>query len=302
MQFRTENIFTKTHRYNPGHFALYIPIFLYLLIFPVNNSLAQDTNIGLIARFGVGEVNSLVWSPDGGHVILGTATGIHIMDSATLEVGNLLEAYGNNILSVALSPNSMMIASGGENKLLELWSTQDGSRISALEGHEDAVSSVAFSPDGSMVASASNDGTVRLWDISEKRCVAALEGHKDRVKSVAFSPDGQILASGSIDKTIKFWDWLNGECINTFKAEGEVNCIAFSPDGTMMASGTTDGYMKLWWLSSNQDIIRIFGNYDGVKSLSFSPDSLRLVSSGGDGTVKLWSVPGIKYFKDLERS
>jgi WD40 repeat protein len=56
-----------------------------------------------------------------------------------------------------------MIASGSDDKTINLWRVSDGAFLRTLEGHTYGVTSVAFSPDGSMIASGSEDWTIKLW-------------------------------------------------------------------------------------------------------------------------------------------
>ncbi len=84
----------------------------------------------------------------------------------------LLTLTGHNsvVYSVAFSPDSKTVASGGGD--LEkpgeviLWDVRTGEVLRTLTGHSSWINSVAFSPDGKMVASGSQDKTARPWDVS----------------------------------------------------------------------------------------------------------------------------------------
>ncbi|RMD58090.1 MAG: hypothetical protein D6828_03045, partial [Nitrospirae bacterium] len=75
----------------------------------------------------------------------------------------LFGGYRSIVSSVAFSPDGEMIASGGWDGTVRLWSTKGEEILKPLRGHKGVVSSVAFSPDGEMIASGGWDGTVRLW-------------------------------------------------------------------------------------------------------------------------------------------
>ena len=78
----------------------------------------------------------------------------------------VLEGHGNDVRSVAFSPDGNTIASGSYDNTVRLWDAATGAHKQTLEGHRGNVQSVAFSPDGNTIASGSSDYTVRLWKFS----------------------------------------------------------------------------------------------------------------------------------------
>jgi WD40 repeat protein len=110
-----------------------------------------------VRTLGFGAVTSVVFSPDGRYLAVGT---------------------------------------GGDSSV-QLIDTSRWQVIRTFEGHTWGVRSVAFSPDGRLLASGSRDETIKLWEVATGREVRTLTGHTWIVNSVAFSPDGRLLASGS---------------------------------------------------------------------------------------------------------
>ncbi|MEG4227311.1 caspase family protein [Microcoleus sp. N9_B2] len=71
--------------------------------------------------------------------------------------------HNGSVPSVSFSPNGKIIASGGADGTIKLW-TSEGNLIKTIEkAHLPYVQSVEFSPDGLLLASAGNDGMVKLW-------------------------------------------------------------------------------------------------------------------------------------------
>ncbi len=92
------------------------------------------------------------------------------------------------IVSIAFSPNSQSVASGGWAEATKLWDLTSEQPNSVTIGAEDETRSVAFSPDGSTLATGGDDKTVRLWDVASGATLKAIfTGHSDTVWSVAFS-------------------------------------------------------------------------------------------------------------------
>ena len=155
---------------------------------------------------------SLAFSPDGEVLASGSADGgegdgtIRLWEVATGCLLQSLHGHTDDVHSVDISPDGMMLASGSYDKTIKLWNLDAGRCVHTLEGHSDFVFSVCFSPDGETLVSGSADGTVKLWDVASGALLRTLTGHTSDVFSVAFSPDGSTLASGSYDRTVLLWD------------------------------------------------------------------------------------------------
>jgi len=67
------------------------------------------------------------------------------------------------VLTLAVSPDSTMLATGLTDGTVQLWDAASGKELATLEGHTDHACSLSFSPDGRFLASGSHDGTVKLW-------------------------------------------------------------------------------------------------------------------------------------------
>ncbi|MGI8837561.1 MAG: caspase family protein [Pyrinomonadaceae bacterium] len=202
--------------------------------------------------------------------------------------------HSGQVLSIAFTSDSKLMASGSVDRTIVLWDPATGNQLLTLKGHKGTVSSVAFSPDDKMLASGSADNTIKIWDVAAGREKQTLSGHTLFVSSVAFSPDGKLLASGSGDQSVKLWDLATGRELRTFAAgpaafAGLPVNVAFSRDGKTVATGAQ--LVKLWDVRSGNEIRSIKvteSNSPMERPLAFRYDGSVLVTGGGG--IKLWDV------------
>ncbi|MBW4465625.1 MAG: NACHT domain-containing protein [Pegethrix bostrychoides GSE-TBD4-15B] len=201
------------------------------------------------------------------------------------------ETFGVAII-VALSPDNMLLATGGNNRTVCLWQIATGQKLFSLSGHTGWICAVIFSPDGKLLASSSMDQTIRLWDTQTGDCLQVLVGHTDVIWSLAFSPDGQWLASGSDDYTIKIWQTATGESVQTLREHtDQVKVVASATlsGRQIFASGSDDCTIKIWDAATGECLDTLPEQPVLVKALAISPHGL-LASGGADCQFQLWDL------------
>jgi WD40 repeat protein len=77
----------------------------------------------------------------------------------TLDTGS-----GSPATAVSFGASGQLVAAGGEDGTVRVWSTGNPAPLAQLSGHN-SVTAIAFSPDGRLLASGGSDTTIRLWGV-----------------------------------------------------------------------------------------------------------------------------------------
>ncbi len=219
----------------------------------------------------VGKVTQIRPSADGRFVVVssgipGVGGSVQVIEASSLRgtqdaprLIRSLEGHSDIIYSAVLSPDGMILATGGYDRVIRLWDMANGALIRALEGHNGAVYDLDFDGSGRVLASASADETIKIWNVATGERLDTLGQGEAEQYTVRFSPDADIarvgdtvIASGA-DRRVRVWRLLSKEkptvspmLHSVFAHESPVNQLVFSSDHRWALTSGEDLLVKLW--------------------------------------------------------
>jgi WD40 repeat protein/transcriptional regulator with XRE-family HTH domain len=272
-------------------------------------------------RFVGGAGSTALGIQRGGNLIVstdanrGTAQLIRVDDEVPRRFGQETSpTEGVEFYAAALSDDATLLAAGGTNNSVLLWTiNESGSPVAASEVgvfESGAVQTIQFRPNTHEVAVGGPDGFVQRFDLTIPKQPVTLEPlPADGVtKAVAFSPSGALIAAGSQDGIVRVFSLSNGtpteqSSVGDVEAGDEVNSLAFSPDGAVLAVGFRSAKVSLFDVTESGELAErpspesTFTSW--VNSVAFSPDGSRLAAGSSDSTIRVWRLDDLSVAASL---
>jgi guanine nucleotide-binding protein subunit beta-2-like 1 protein len=137
---------------------------------------------------------------------------IDIWDISLNRVKNRLKGHKGYVQSIAISPDSSLCASGGQDENIMLWDLQEGKHLYSLFAGE-KIHSICFSPNRYWLCASTNNN-ILIWNLESKEIINKIETkniHNETENNGSFcmsmiwNADGSGLFTGHKNGHIKFW-------------------------------------------------------------------------------------------------
>lgn len=199
-------------------------------------------------------VSSLDWNEQ--ILTSGSRDSLIINNDVRLRGGRFqtLAHHTQEVCGLRWSQDGTLLASGGNDNLLNIWEfNQPNQPRFTLDHHDAAVKALAWCP-----------------------------------------MQTNLLASGggTADRTIRFWNTTTGACINVVDTKSQVCAIQWSHHYKELVSshGYSQNQLIVWKYPSMQKVAELKGHSSRVLHMAQSPDGKTVASAAGDETLRFWKI------------
>ncbi|MEZ6129210.1 MAG: hypothetical protein R3C59_11050 [Planctomycetaceae bacterium] len=235
------------------------------------------------------------------------------------QASRVVDAHHGWIRALDVSPDQSMIATVGNDLVVKLWASADGTLKQEFRGHESFIYNVAFHPDGKQLVTGDLMCNVMHWDLTtgqqvrtwkaeslqkyDKTFVANIGGFR----GMEFDTDGTWLACSGItnvsnafagvgNPSVVVFDWVKGEQkiehLSKGKLQGTAWGVVFHPDGTRIAAmGGSGGYL-LFWKPDSVDEFHNIKLKDAARDLAISSEAALVATAHSNGHVSVYQIGG----------
>lgn len=197
------------------------------------------------------------------------------------------------VYSLGISPDEKIIASGGDDNTIILWSNQ-GKDLKKRLKHNAPINSVRFNPNphDKIILSGSQDKTVKFWDF-DGNLIKEIK-LKDSVCEAVFSPNGEKFAALTKDGFVYVGSTQDKQLSPVYQLNNKLDdCITvkFSRDSNHLIFPSSQNNFIVFNLDRKQPT-SVSGHTKKVFIVTENPQGTILASGGKDNTIKLWKTDG----------
>ena len=194
--------------------------------------------------------------------------------------------------SVTFSPDSRLVAAGGLDRTIRIWSVIPGRELLTLPINKMSLS-LAFHPTLPILASFDEEGEVTVWDLATKRLITSrVCGRPGDKTSVAFSDNGDtLLCASEVLGAIRRWEANSFQEIESkaIRSTGKISNLRLDSTGTMLIGRDESGNAHIFDMTKWVELGQVGAAPYEIDAVAFAPKTRRLATASEAGAkIQIW--------------
>ncbi|KAF2288689.1 hypothetical protein GH714_010523 [Hevea brasiliensis] len=244
-------------------------------------------------------------------------TGKSYKELSALHLCQAIHAHQGSIWTMKFSPDTRFLASGGEDRTIQIWEVQECEIMSLNEGCLTPLQSFSTPGLGEVTPmpsvkkkkkGSSNKKAVPFRNMSmyRKLCFRC-QRNRSALSPVILmmswtcpGPDHRkfhgfaAITSSSMDKTVRLWDMETKSCLKMFAHNDYVTCVHFNPmDDNYFISGSLDNKVRIWSIPDRQ-LVDWTDLHEMVTAVCYTPDGQGAFTGSHTGSCRMYNVEDSK--------
>ncbi|XP_017838402.1 NACHT domain- and WD repeat-containing protein 1 isoform X2 [Drosophila busckii] len=269
-------------------------------------------------------------SRDSQQLAIASGRSVHLMRINTPEYQCTLDGHSCVVNCLKFAPNGEFLATGGEDRLVQIWTLALGEINHTFKAHAAPVVQLVVLMDSLRVLSSDRDSMLLVWMADSGNLLQTIQGpykslavtnnmrfaistngdntlkiwsltqedekflvsHSDEITCFEISADSMHVITGSRDMSLKVWQSIGGKLSQVLVGHSDaVTCVAVSvTNKTQVISGSKDMNLIIWDLLTGEDLHTLAGHLGAVIGVKVSADGSTAVSGSDDKTLIVWET------------
>jgi WD40 repeat protein len=212
---------------------------------------------------------------------------------STLLLTATLRGHTDTITELAFSPNGELLASGGMDMTIRIWSCATWELLHVLSDLSGEIESILWHPSSLALVGSATDAQAALWNAKKGTLAMYFVGHRQSVTCTLWSADHKKLITGSTDGSIIVFNPKTGEQEVMVQKDlspdtaGISSMRLFNED--IVIAGCDDGTIHLVSITKGKAVAHLQELHEQcIESISISGNGKLYATSSCDCKLVVW--------------
>lgn len=208
-----------------------------------------------------------------------------------------VNAHEGEVNCVSLGTKTGMVyATGGEDRILNLWVTQNKKPRLSFGPFQSSISVCRFNDTEDKILCGNNGGTVLMIDLNNSRTDATWAAHRSTVNDVCFHTqnNNMVLTCGYDGKLniLSKQQRHPSQCYTLHK--GSATSVDITSDGRYAATCGVDKTVRIYDLVASKELCKFTSHSEAVNCVKFHPFEPILASCSEDRSIHFYDLYKMK--------